>query len=63
MRIVIFHRPDGKEVEVIADQVVAWTEAEQGRAPNHNTTIYLTSGGFRDVRESMKDVERMLAPI
>lgn len=59
MRIVTFHRPDGKEVKIIADDVESWTEGEQVRGPNHNTTIYLISG-FRDVKESVAEVERML---
>jgi hypothetical protein len=51
-----FHRPDGEECIVIAEQITDVAPSEQGGgALHHNTTIYKTSG-FREVRESVAEV-------
>jgi hypothetical protein len=60
LKTVIFHRPDGEEVHIVLADVVSWTKGEQARAPNHNTTIYLSNGQFRDVRESVSTVTSVL---
>ena len=60
MKFVHFTAPNGKTVEVKADNVVSFRECAPGEcAPGAKTLIVLMSG-FQAVRESLDEVESKL---
>lgn len=56
------HRPDGVKVIVAIEHIVSVAPAEQSHnISGHRATVYLVTGQFREVRESLDDIEALIS--